>query len=439
MAVDATLAPLATALFALVASWFALGLAIDAACPVNARWLARRRRLSGPSAPCRPSRFLVIVPTIGERSLSRTLDNLAALEVPAETTVEVAIVGPANTARLRRGWHHFAPLDTTTGKPERLNHALAQLVDRGGFRFDYVVIVDSDTVVASDLLVRMADAAASHEPSEWPLALQPLVVSEPRDQRLATRVDAAMHTRWRLGFELSLLRLADRGGTARRPWAPASYAVGCCLAVRADRAARGFPGPCEDLSLGYQLSFEGLATAPVPSVAVTTTKTSWYETAERNLAWWDGSRRALRDHRPASGPALLFWALERARLLAWVPGPSIFAVGVALQLIAAQGSASMRVGAMMALALGSYAGAGLGMVLSGSRVRCRWTNATLSIVALTTLSWVWAWVPSMILVSRSLRLRGLGSALIDQLAMLGALSAGDQPAAVSRSGSSRRP
>ena len=281
------------------------------------------------------------------------------------------------------------------GKPARLDYVVQSLGQRGA-RFDYIVMVDADTLVPPDLVIRLMETAGAETRRDWPAALQPLLVSLPGDGGgLFARAEAAMHTRWRLGYELTLLRIAGRDGQRRkRPWTPLSYAVGCCLAVRIDYARQGFHIPAEDLGLGYALARGDLALVPVPVVVETTTKATVRDIAARHVAWFRFSRVALGEP-GASGPArmrsnLLVFA-ERLRLLAWVPGTALFVVGLGCQFAARPlPEAAYTAGILFGFAGATYVTAGLGLLWAGPTFTRGWDNQRFSTVAACMARWTWS-------------------------------------------------
>lgn len=401
-------------------AWFVVyGLLVNVACVINGRWLMSAAPCVSPTDRARPRNFLFVVPTIGEASLESTLVSLSALHAPRDCRIEIIVVGTACQAaslisRLTpfyagHGIKHPIRLlidpDDSGGKPERLNfvtRSLHSTLDD----FDYVVMVDSDTEVAAGLVNGLRDAASGVSRCEWPVALQPILVSGPGHRgKRAARAEAAMHTRWRLGYELTLLRLGHCAGRrVRRRWTPLSYAVGCCLAVRTDRARLGFPSPAEDLTLGYELAREDLAVAPVLSVAVTSTKATARDIAERHLAWFRFSRETL----ARSGPwrhrsgrrGRTLNAIERTRILGWVPGPLIYFATVALQLAAGPDvDALARTGLLLALAVGTYLSAGLSVMLAGPMYVRGWESRRVETVACCGARWVWSCaVPALLLL-----------------------------------------
>lgn len=420
-----------TTLVVLALGWFALGLLIDVACPINVRWLRRRRAANAvePGAAV-PSRYLVVIPTVGEATLRATLDAVAAVEVPAALAMDVVVVGPPEYERgAMPGISRLPPPPHDRSKPAQLEHALRSRRAPGREEYDYVVMVDSDTIVPPDMLVQMTAAAAAPTPDDWPRALQPLVVSAPGGRSGATRADAALHTRWRLGYELSLLRIAHGRGHRRRRWAPYTYAVGCCLAVRWDRACEGFGRPAEDLSLGYELSAAGHAMAPVPTIAVTVTKGHVLGTARRNLTWWLAGRRALRDQHVSDRRSRILRALERVRLYAWVPGPLIFSAAVGAQWLQAEGAVDPRLALLLAAPVVTYVVAGVALLLSGPEMRPGWRQPSLR-TATTTIAWGllrWTWacaLPFGGLLRRSSLVRASAASVAQQLQWLGAALAG---------------
>lgn len=371
----------AAAAFWSLVVWFVLGgLVVNAACVANTRWLKRAEvALSGDGQPDVPSAFLFVVPTTGEPLLERSLEALQAVDVPAGVRIETIVVGAGGLGQgvaerrvdaYRRGRPLRHPLrGVSTGRPEgdksdNLNYVVDVLSDSLS-EFDYFVIVDSDTRVPPNLVERMraavAEAAGAGAADRWPVLLQPVVAAIPADPGSATnRAEAVMQTRWRLGYEHALLRVARSGAAARRrSWMPLSYAVGACLGVRTERAGKRFTAPAEDLQLGYELSSEVQAIAPVRAVAVTTTKATLGEIARRHAAWYAGSHIALgrkalprrwRDVRLVS-----LVAIERLRLLAWVPGPLLVVLSAALQVATnPAGAAAANVGIIAGLAVVTY-------------------------------------------------------------------------------------
>jgi GT2 family glycosyltransferase len=405
-------------------TWCFATVTVSIACWFNGRWLRPDAFRPKPRGRATPRGFLFIVPTLGERTLENTLDALDALETPRECHVEVIVVGPpaqgggpgpshAAVQALRTRNGGGSPLSAMTdsgpkgGKPERLNFVIRSLGKKKLADFDYVVMVDSDTQVPSDLVARMVETAASDSPAGWPEALQPLVVSAPGDtSNPRARAEAAMHTRWRAGYEFSLLRLGHRPGERqRRHWVPFSYAVGCCLAVRVERAWDEFPTPCEDLTLGYNLSREGLAVAPVPTIATTHDKGKVRDIAERHLTWYEFSRDALRPDRPSAVRRCLrargLLAIERGRLWSWVPGSLMFVVVLGLAVwdepARAVSYASVAVGsAAVAFLLG-----GIAVALSGPHLRPGWSDSRPSTIAWCMVRWSWtSFLPLVMLLTR---------------------------------------
>ncbi|WP_027004824.1 glycosyltransferase [Conexibacter woesei] len=384
----ALLPALAAALVVLAGAWTLLGLIVSAAAVVNARWLRRPSHLAGGAGP---RRFLAIIATTGEPTLSAAVEALLAARVPAGCRLRICVVGAdVPTPRSRRVTAIRTPAAINT-KPARFNLAMAQTGLATGTA-DYIIMVDSDTQVEAGMLEAVV-AAAGPDRAVWPDVLQPLVVSAaPPGSAWPVRADALLHTRWRLGFELTLLRLGyRRGSVERRRWAPLSYAVGCCVAIRADVAAAGFEEPSEDITLGYDLSRAGRAIAPVRSVATTDTKPGVGETARRNRVWWSGSITALRRPAAAEGRAVrVLRGLELARLAAWVPGPALFGAALGLPFAAVPSDTALAFALALVLTAGAgYVIAGVAVLAAGPRFTSeRWRTAP-RVLAWCVARWWW--------------------------------------------------
>ena len=417
----------ADAALAVGIAWFLIcGLLVNVACVVNGRWVKRCAAPGHAPAGGRvPRRFLFIVPTIGESSVLAALDALERLDAPDACEIEIVVVGSARspgapsdadaaveafTGGRRRTRHRVRALtdpSPTGTKPDRLNFVLNTMrpsVDG----FDYVVMVDSDTEVPSDLVPLMMHAAAGDSADEWPVLLQPMLRSIAGDGAgISERAEAMMHTRWRLGYECTLLRLAHRAGSrTRRRWAPLTYGVGCCLAVRADQAV-SFPSPAEDLRLGYKLSGHGLAVAPVRAVVLTRTKQTPRGIAERHSMWFRYSYEALRRDpgcvRDGGLRENALVTLERLRLLAWVPGPLLFGCALALQALAtAPAEAALRASLLLALSVLVYLTVGLSLWLGGDRRR---DGTGVADSAACLVRWTWSAVLPMWLLGRERAVR----------------------------------
>lgn len=402
------------------AAWFLVAFAIDAAAAINARWLDGATAFV--ARPNGPRRFLILVATNGEATLPAAVAAALEIRLPPATTMRLCVVGNG-IPRLPPAAVVIDASAATVTKPARLNLGRAASAVHGPF--DYIVMLDADTIVGPDLIEALIDAAGEDR-SGWPLALQPMVLSvAPRHRASALHADAIMHTRWRLGWETTLLRLARKPGTAqRRTWVPLNYAVGACLAVRGGHGL--FEGPSEDLNIGYDLSRRGFATVQARTVVITETKETVRQTALRNLVWWEGCHAALARRRRDSHRTFLLRRLEQLRLCAWVPGPGLIVLALAAQaaLVSPRTAANWML-AVGALALTSYL-TGVGTMRLAARNFWPSAAAFVPTAAWCTVRWIWTCVLPMALLAQRMARTGTTAARVSlerSLPRLGAIFA----------------
>jgi hypothetical protein len=320
--------------------------AVGLAAYLNARWLRQRAPRGAKSEMTESAAFLLVIPTLGESELEETVASVARLVSSDELTVSVLVVAAAHDVlktelkrridRLTSVTTGFTPKLVSCPGPRTDKRALlayAWSIRPRTHSDAWLVVIDCDTVVGPDLLVQLRRAAYHRRGTAR--ALQPLVLSRPPAASGALAwAEAVMHSRWRLGYELTLLRLADSGGETRRAWAPLSYAVGCCLALDHDSACElGARRGTDDLDIGYGLSVQGRVIAAVPSIAVTRTKGGPALDAERHAAWFSYSARALQRllREDQSRRVWILLRLEQLRLIAWTPAAFVVATMGGLQ------------------------------------------------------------------------------------------------------------
>jgi cellulose synthase/poly-beta-1,6-N-acetylglucosamine synthase-like glycosyltransferase len=158
------LRPLRDISLVVTTSWFIVfGILLNIAVRRNARWIEDHSTRNRPSSGHR--RYLVIVPTVGEPTLGQTLDAVYRMERSIMTKLRLVVVAPTQRgsavesvgANLNEEtvestlW--LAP-DDQSSKAGMLNYVLDRLETDVG-NYDYVIMVDSDTLPAEDLLVQL--------------------------------------------------------------------------------------------------------------------------------------------------------------------------------------------------------------------------------------------------------------------------------------------
>jgi hypothetical protein len=360
--------------WATAATWYLIfGVGVNVACVLNGRRLRRRHVELGETEAL--GAVLAIMPTIGEQTLEESLGSL--LCASHHSSVHVVVVSHNSKDRIAHrvatvaarhpkvNVRHHVSEGTNAAKPFLLNDVLAH-ANRDEGAVDLVVMVDCDTVVEPDLFEILL--AARPTVLAGPGLLQPLVLSRPmQDAGPLGWVEAVMHSRWRLGYEVTLQELGARLAARSRRF-PLTYAVGCCVAIDGRYAyTHGFPLGTEDLDLGYMATWEGHPITPAPTTTLTRSKQGPVQNARRNAAWYDHSIEALARLWSNGGghSRRLLVAFERLRLLAWVPGPPILAGSAVFQYaMASETKARRRLGWLVVLMATTYLSALPALVLA---------------------------------------------------------------------------
>ena len=353
------------------------GIVVNVLTIANWHWLCQRRRTLLEQSEDRALSVAVFLAAYQEAgTIEKCLWGLNSLDRHSVDHFVIYVIGTAREeGDPHSPGHTFASVDTVInapdfgvdvqyvlypwkvgGKAEQLNYAL-ELHHTSLEQFDYVLVVDADVVVSSDLLTiagkELALRAAEH--LEEPVVLQPLVLTTvPESSNGGYKsgllvADAIMTSIWRLGFELTRMRtahwVAEGEGLVRRIIDPAVYCVGACMLVDMRYLLQnGFPTPVEDTALGFRLTFLRLPIVPIPSLAFNPNETGVGDIIKQSGSWFLSIlsiHPELVMYLTGAGSssfgdrvrAIWLYTKDQGRVLDWLPGPFISLLLIAVHLI----------------------------------------------------------------------------------------------------------